>query len=200
MNRKYVRRRGFHISAWDLKRQYKFCNFGLKADIRWSPKQTCQLHRECSLTVTLLHKKGHPHSRKIYANSFWLYSWSTQTSFSKNKNINYIFIYIWVLRFRSSGSIYDICIPCSFAIISSRINWHNVLLCTPSHGRAKAGWLVWTYIQLLCADTGCCPEDLPEAMNDWEEWRERVRDIRADGVTWWWWWSLFLCRSFILQI
>ena len=25
----------------------------------------------------------------------------------------------------------------------------------------------------------CSPEDLPEAMNDWEEWRERVRDIRA---------------------
>ena len=28
-------------------------------------------------------------------------------------------------------------------------------------------------------DTGCCPEDLPRAMNDREEWRERVRDIRA---------------------
>ena len=26
-------------------------------------------------------------------------------------------------------------------------------------------------------------EDLPEAMNDREEWRERVRDIRADGMT-----------------
>ena len=31
----------------------------------------------------------------------------------------------------------------------------------------------------LCEDTGCCPEDLPEAMNDREKWRERVRDIRA---------------------
>ena len=28
-------------------------------------------------------------------------------------------------------------------------------------------------------NTGCCPEDLPRAMNDREEWRERVRDIRA---------------------
>ena len=27
--------------------------------------------------------------------------------------------------------------------------------------------------------TGCCPEDLPRAMKDREEWRERVRDIRA---------------------
>ena len=28
-------------------------------------------------------------------------------------------------------------------------------------------------------------EDLPEAMNDRERWRERVRDIRADGKTRW---------------
>ena len=34
---------------------------------------------------------------------------------------------------------------------------------------------------------GCNPEDLPEAMNDREKWRETVRDIRAGGVTWWWW-------------
>ena len=26
-------------------------------------------------------------------------------------------------------------------------------------------------------------EDLPEAMNDWEKWRERVRDIRATSKT-----------------
>ena len=31
--------------------------------------------------------------------------------------------------------------------------------------------------------TGCCPEDLPRAMNDREEWRERVRDIRATSAT-----------------
>ena len=40
-----------------------------------------------------------------------------------------------------------------------------------------------TYIQQLCADTGCSPEDLLEAMDDREGWRERVRDINADGVT-----------------
>ena len=27
------------------------------------------------------------------------------------------------------------------------------------------------------------PEDLPRAMNDREEWRERVRDIRATSAT-----------------
>ena len=68
------------------------------------------------------------------------------------------------------------------------INHHfDVLLWTPTYGWAKAGWPVRTYIQLLCEDTGCSPEDLPEAMNDWEKWRERVRDIRASDMTWWWW-------------
>ena len=63
----------------------------------------------------------------------------------------------------------------------------DVLLWTPSHGRAKAGRPAQTYIQQFCIDTGCSPEDQPEVMDDREGWQERVRDIRADGVTWWWW-------------
>ena len=63
----------------------------------------------------------------------------------------------------------------------------DVLLWTPTGGRAKEGWPARTYIQQLCEDTGCSPEDQPEAMNDRGKWRERVRDIRADGMTWWWW-------------
>ena len=59
----------------------------------------------------------------------------------------------------------------------------DVLLWTHTHGRAKAGRPARTYIQQLCEDTGCCPEDLPEAMNDREKWRERVRDIRATSAT-----------------
>ena len=50
----------------------------------------------------------------------------------------------------------------------------------------EAGRPARTYSQQLCEDTGCCPEDLPGAMNDWEKWRERVRDIRATSATWWW--------------
>ena len=65
----------------------------------------------------------------------------------------------------------------------------DVLLWTPTHGCAKAGWPARIYIQQLCEDTGCCPEDLPRAMNDREEWRERVRDICATSAIWWWWWS-----------
>ena len=63
----------------------------------------------------------------------------------------------------------------------------DVLLWTPSHGWAKAGRPARTYIQQLCADTGCNPENLPEAMDEWEGWRERVRDIHADSATWCWW-------------
>ena len=45
----------------------------------------------------------------------------------------------------------------------------DVFLWTPTHSRAKAGRPARTYIQQLCEDTGCCPEDLPEAMNDREK-------------------------------
>ena len=45
----------------------------------------------------------------------------------------------------------------------------DVVLWTPSYCRAKAGRLARTYIQQLCEDTGCSPEDLPEAINDREE-------------------------------
>ena len=62
----------------------------------------------------------------------------------------------------------------------------DVLLWTPSYGRAKAGRPARTYIQQLCEDTGWSSEDPPEVMNDREKWRERVRDIRAGGMTWWW--------------
>ena len=61
----------------------------------------------------------------------------------------------------------------------------DVLLWTPTYGQSKAGRPARTFIQQLCDDTGCNPEDLPEAMNDWETWRERVRDIRAGHTTWW---------------
>ena len=71
----------------------------------------------------------------------------------------------------------------------------DVLLWIPTHGRAKAGRPARTYIQQLCEDTGCCPEDLPRAMNDREEWRERVRDIRAASTIWWWW---KMVKKFIL--
>ena len=76
----------------------------------------------------------------------------------------------------------------------------DVLLWTPTHGRAKAGRPARTYIQQLCEDTGCCHADLPRAMNDREEWRERVRDIRATSATWWWWWWWLLLLFTLLRV
>ena len=66
----------------------------------------------------------------------------------------------------------------------------DVFLWNPTYGRPAR-----TYIQQLCEDTGCSPEDLPEAMNDWEKWRERVRDICANSTTWWWWWWSIMWKS-----
>ena len=63
----------------------------------------------------------------------------------------------------------------------------DVILWTSSYGRAKTGWPARTYIQQLCEDTGCNPEDLPKAMNDRERWRERLWYICVDGTTRWWW-------------
>ena len=60
---------------------------------------------------------------------------------------------------------------------------NDLLLWTPTYGQSKAGQPARTFIQQLCDDTGCNPEDLPEAMNDRETWRERVRDIRARRTT-----------------
>ena len=57
----------------------------------------------------------------------------------------------------------------------------DVLLWTPSHGRAKEGRPARTYIQQLCEDTACSPEDQRE------RWRETVRDIHTDDTTRWWW-------------
>ena len=75
----------------------------------------------------------------------------------------------------------------------------DVFLWTPTHDRAKAGRPARTYIQQLCEDTGCCPEDLPRVMNDREEWRERVRDIRATSTTWWGSYS-FSCKMIAFPV
>ena len=75
----------------------------------------------------------------------------------------------------------------------------DILLWTPTYGRAKAGRPARTYIQQLCEDTGCSPEDLPEVMNDREKWQERVRDIRASSTTWWWWGYIYITLCQVLS-
>ena len=58
----------------------------------------------------------------------------------------------------------------------------DILLWTPSHGRAKEGQPVGTYIQKLCADTGYSLEDVLGAMDDRDGWRERIKEICVGGV------------------
>ena len=66
----------------------------------------------------------------------------------------------------------------------------DILLWNPSHGRTKAGQPARTYIQQLCADTGCILEELLGAKDDSDRRWERVRDIRTGSATSWWWWNL----------
>ena len=49
---------------------------------------------------------------------------------------------------------------------------------------ASVGQWTRTYLQKLCMDTGCSLEDLLEAMDDRDEWQERVRKIHASCMTW----------------
>ena len=73
----------------------------------------------------------------------------------------------------------------------------DVLLWTPAYGQSKAGRPARTFIQQLCDDTGCNPEDLPKAMNDRETWRERVRHIRASRTSWWWWIYIYISNIYL---
>ena len=65
----------------------------------------------------------------------------------------------------------------------------DILWGTPSHTHTHTHthtpiyiYIYRTYMQQLCADTGCSWED------DRDGWRERVREIRAGSATPWWWW------------
>ena len=110
-----------------MKRQYKVCNFELKAEVRWSLKRRGRsasfssegrdpLVTQADLSTPLCvfssrcttSQKNPRHRRKICANSLWMYSYYTQSSPSKNENRNYIFIYLRVFRCLSSGTICDI--------------------------------------------------------------------------------------------
>ena len=65
--------------------------------------------------------------------------------------------------------------------------------CGPPHMDVQEwGRPARTYIQQLCKDTGCNPEDLPEAMNDREKWARdgqgyprRRRDMMNDDDNSW---------------
>ena len=59
----------------------------------------------------------------------------------------------------------------------------DILLWTPSHGRAKAGRPARTYIKQLCADTECSLEDLLEPMDDRNCWTGHCRRSRDELIS-----------------
>ena len=73
----------------------------------------------------------------------------------------------------------------------------DVFLWTTTHERAGVRRPARTCLQHLYKDTGCCLEDLMNAMDDREKWRGRVREICADGMTWWWWWWWYIIYIYL---
>ena len=154
-----------------------------------SPTHWCSSYRKGSLRVTL------DYGRQLY----YLYIWTLTKRLEKKLDGNYTRMFRAILN-KSWRQLYGHLPPITKTIQVRRARhaghcWRSkdelvsdVLLWTPTYGQAKAGRPARTYIQQLCEDTGCNPEDLPEAMNDREKWREMVKDIRAGGMTWWWWW------------
>ena len=62
------------------------------------------------------------------------------------------------------------------ALINDALQW------TPSQRRLSVGRATRTYLQLLCTEIGCSLENLLEAIDDRDEWRQRVRKIRASST------------------
>ena len=133
-------------------------------------------------------------------------TWTLTKRMEKNLNGNYIRMLRTILnkswkQHPTKQQLYGYLLPITKTIQVRRTRhaghcWRSkdelirdVLLWTPSHGQAKAGWPARTYIQQLCVNTRCSPDDLPEAMDNRDGWRERVKYILTDGATWWWWWS-----------
>ena len=50
----------------------------------------------------------------------------------------------------------------------------DVLLWTPTYGRASVDRQAKIYFYQLCGDTGCSLEDLPGVMGDRDRWRDPV--------------------------
>ena len=58
----------------------------------------------------------------------------------------------------------------------------SVLLWRPNHGKRNRGRPSKTYIHQLIEDTGMNVEDLPNAMENRELWRRRIKEIRASST------------------
>ena len=60
----------------------------------------------------------------------------------------------------------------------------DVLLWIPSHGHVSVGQPTRINQEQLCTYTSYRLKDMPEAIYERNEWRARVREIRACSMTW----------------
>lgn len=75
----------------------------------------------------------------------------------------------------------------------------DLLLWMPIHGHSSIGRTRQTYINQLARDVGILIEDLKNAVEDRNVWRERADLVRAIRPTrCWWWWEKFThcCKYF----
>ena len=115
----------------------------------------------CTLTKRLEKKLDGNYTSMLRAilNKFW---WQHPTKHQLYGHLPLITKIIQVRRSRHAGN----CWRSRDELIS------DVLLWTPTYGQAKAGRPARTYIQQLCEDTGCSPEEMPEVMNAREKCRQ----------------------------
>ena len=126
-----------------------------------------------TLTIRMEKKLDGNHTRmlRVILNKYWKQPLTTQQLYGHQPPITKT---IEIRRTRHAVH----CLRSRDELIS------NIILWTPSLGRKKAGRPARTYVEQLCADTGCSPENLLEAMDDMEGGWESVREILADGLTW----------------
>ena len=61
-----------------------------------------------------------------------------------------------------------------------RTNSCDILLWAPTHGQVSVDHLTRTYLHQLCADTGCCLEDLQGSIGNLDRWWESVSWLWLD--------------------
>ena len=54
-----------------------------------------------------------------------------------------------------------------------------LLLWSPSRGRRRVGHPAITYIDQICRDKGCLPNDLPALLQDCDGWHDKLMNARA---------------------
>ena len=199
MNKKNTRKHYLTLSLFFYLICHHFSNISLKYYLAPSPTPRCSSYRKGNLRVAL------DNGRQLYFTyDFWtLTKWlEKKLDGNDTRMLRAILNKSWQ-QHPTRHQLYGHLPPITKTIQVRRTRharhcWRSrddlisdILLWTPTYGRGKIGRPARTYVQQLCEDTGCGPEDLPEVMNDREKWRKRVRDIRVCGTTWWWW--LLIC-------